>query len=104
MLDKVQKRKFLSDEEFSHLKKNRFIEGRRPNIYLSHMIVEPTKNDGMKAEYIRNKGFDDNYYKDLIFEYLSKWKDASRKQIDLLFSILPFFQHSTIPNKLIRFI
>ncbi|OQX75474.1 MAG: hypothetical protein B6D64_11570 [Bacteroidetes bacterium 4484_276] len=46
------------------------------------MIVGPTKNDGLKAEYIRNKGFDDNYFKDLIFEYPSKWKDASRKQIE----------------------
>ena len=32
----------------------------------------------------RNKGFDDEYCKDLIVEYITKWKVASRKQIENL--------------------
>ncbi|MCF8371256.1 MAG: putative DNA binding domain-containing protein [Bacteroidales bacterium] len=84
MLDKVQKRKILLDQEFNYLKKKEFVEGRKPNIYLSHKVVEPTENDDLKAEYICNKGFDDEYCKDLIVEYLTKWKVASRKQIEHL--------------------
>lgn len=41
-------------------------------------------DDSLKAEYIRNKGFDDTYYKNLIVEYVTKWSEASRKQIENL--------------------
>ncbi|MDP3434694.1 MAG: putative DNA binding domain-containing protein [Bacteroidota bacterium] len=84
LLDRVQKKKDITDDELKYLKKLRFVEGRKPNIYLSHLVIEPLNNEGLKAEYIRNKGFDDDYYKNLIIEYLTKWKEASRKQIENL--------------------
>jgi len=84
LLDRVQKKKEITDDEFKYLKKLKFVEGRRPAIFLSHSVIEPLSNDELKSEYIRNKGFDDDYYKNLILEYLSKWKEASRKQIENL--------------------
>ncbi|MEA1961325.1 MAG: hypothetical protein U9N81_08670 [Bacillota bacterium] len=35
-----------------------------------------------KSEYIKNRAFDDEYYKDLIIAYLKKYERASRKEID----------------------
>jgi ATP-dependent DNA helicase RecG len=84
LLDRVQKKKEITDEEFKYLKKLKFVEGRRPAIFLSHSVIEPLSNDELKSEYIRNKGFDDDYYKNLILEYLAKWKEASRKQFENL--------------------
>lgn len=37
-----------------------------------------------KAEYIKNKGLDNDYYKRLIIEYLKKTTSAPRKELDYL--------------------
>lgn len=84
LLDRVQKKRNISDKEYKYLKRLELVEGRRPRIFLSHTVLKPLDNDGLKVEYIRNKGFDDTYCKDLIIEYLNKWKEASRKQIENL--------------------
>lgn len=84
MLDKVQKRIIISDDEYKHLKKIGLVEGRKPNIFLSKNVIIPLNDDSLKSEYIRNKGFDDTYYKNLIVEYIIKWNEASRKQIENL--------------------
>lgn len=84
LLDKVQKKKSIADDDYKYLKRLGFIEGRKPHIFLSHAVIKPLDNDDLKAEYIRNKGFDDGYCKDLIIEYLTKWKEASRKQMENL--------------------
>ena len=48
------------------------------------------KATGQKAEYTRNKGFDDNYYKDLILKALDQHITMSRPDIDnLLMTKLP---------------
>lgn len=83
MLDKVQKKKSISDIEFSYLKKLKFIEGRKSNIYLSFKVIEPTNNEGLKAEYITNRSFDDTHFKDMIKKYLKLGK-AKRSAIDNL--------------------
>jgi ATP-dependent DNA helicase RecG len=84
LLDRVQKKKEINETEYKHLKKLGFVEGRKPNIFLSHSVIEPLNNEDLKAEYIRNKGFYDTYCKDVIIEYLKKWNYASRKQIESL--------------------
>lgn len=94
ILDKVQKQKIISDEEFKYLKKQKFIEGRKPNIYLSSLVIEPTNNDLLKAEYISNRSFDDNHFKGLIIEYIKKFGPTKRKAIDSL--IIP--KLSTVLN------
>jgi len=85
LLDKVQKKQqhLMSDEEFRHLKKNKFVEGRRKNnSYLSCEVIEPTKNDELKAQYILNRGVDDSFLKELILKYLKQWGGAKRNKIE----------------------
>ncbi|MBA4408296.1 MAG: putative DNA binding domain-containing protein [Bacteroidota bacterium] len=90
LLDQVQKKKDINEEELKHLKRLGFVEGRKPNFFLSHSLITPINDEILKVEYIRNKGFDDEYYKNMILEYLKKWNNASRKQIDnLLWEKLP---------------
>jgi len=84
LLDKVQKHKEISEEEFKFLKKLKCIEGRRPNIYLSYDIIESTNDDGLKAEYLANRSFDDSHFKDMILEYLRKFGKTKRDKIDNL--------------------
>ena len=92
LLDKVQKHEAITDDAIGWLRKNKFIEGRKPNIYLSASLVKESKNIGLKSSYIKNKGFDDSYLKKLIIEYLSRFGNATRKDIDqLLYEKLPDF-------------
>ena len=84
MLDKVQKNREITEEEFSYLRKNKFIEGRKPKIYLSYKVIKPTENEELMADYVKNKSFDDEYFKKLIFEYIKKQGKTSRKAIDKL--------------------
>jgi ATP-dependent DNA helicase RecG len=84
LLDKVQKHKEISEDEFKYLKKLRFIEGRKSNIYLSYNIIESINDDGLKAEYLANRSFDDSHFKDMILEYLRKFGKTKRDKIDNL--------------------
>jgi len=84
LLDKVQKHKEISENEFKHLKKLKCIEGRRPNIYLSYDVIESTNDEGLKAEYLANRSFDDSHFKDIIVEYLRKFGKTKRDKIDNL--------------------
>ena len=45
---------------------------------------------GEEAKYIKNRAFDDQYYRDLIVEYLKQYGKAQKKDIrDLLWDKLP---------------
>ncbi len=87
LLDKVAKHKPLSNSEIKELKKKKLIEGRKPNFYISSTVANVT---GEKANYIRQRGFKDDHYKKMILEFIGKYGQASRKEIDsLIFDILP---------------
>lgn len=87
MLDKVQKRQSLTRDEEKHLKGKRLIEGRKPNFYIGLRVAQKT---GQKADYTKTKGFDKQYYLDLIIKAIKEHKDLSRKDVDeLLWSKLP---------------
>lgn len=87
MLDKVQKKNPLSSFEEKHLKSKKLIEGRKPNFYISLKVAQKT---GQKADYTKNKGFDKQYYLDLIIKAIIEHKDLSRKDVDeLLWNKLP---------------
>lgn len=87
LLDKVQKRNLLSSEEVKYLKKQKLIEGRKPNFFISAKVA---KHSSGKTEYIRNRGLDDQHYKKLICEYVQKFGVAKRSDINkLLLDKLP---------------
>lgn len=84
LLDKVQKKKEITESEFKHLKKCKYIEGRKPNIYLSHDIVVSVNNEDLKREYLENRSFDDSHFKKMILEYLRTYGRCKRDKIDNL--------------------
>jgi ATP-dependent DNA helicase RecG len=84
MLDKVQKQKALSDTEIKHLRNLGLIEGRKPNFYIAAHIASGSTDEGMKAQYIKQKGLDDEYYKKVVIDYLQKFGSANRQNINIL--------------------
>lgn len=81
LLDKVQKKEKITQEEVKKLRKQRLIEGKYPNIYVAAQIAAIT---GDKTTYIKNRAFDKDYYKNLIIKFLEQYHSASRQDIDNL--------------------
>ena len=79
LLDRVQKGLSVTDSAASLLKKEKLIEGRKPNYYVAASIAAAS-ND--KAAYIKNKAFDDEHYKKMIIAFIQKYGSASRKELD----------------------
>lgn len=80
-LDKVQKKHPLTADEVKRLKRQRLVEGRRPNLYVSARIAVVTGN---KADYIKYRAFDKNHYKKMVVSYLKEFGAARRKDLDEL--------------------
>lgn len=78
-LDRVQKRLPLDDETVRHLKRLKLIEGRKPNFHVSASIADIANT---KAAYIKTRTLDDKHYRKLVVEYLEKFEQASREDID----------------------
>lgn len=81
LLDSVQKGNSISREAANYLRKKGYVEGRYPNVFLSSKVVAPTQHVGLKASYIKNRSFDDDYFKRLILDYIREYGKAER--IDL---------------------
>lgn len=89
LLDKVQKGRSseLTPEAVKLLRRHNLVEGRAKNLYVSANVAQSIDE---QEKYIKNKGFDDKYYKDLIVEYLKKYGKAKKKDImELLWDKLP---------------
>lgn len=84
LLDKVQKGIGIADVQAKYLRKRKFIEGRKPKYYLPYEIVSASNDSVLKRQYVKNKSFDDDYFRKLILNYLEKFETASRNDIDLL--------------------
>lgn len=82
MLDKVQKQKKLTDRESKYLKELGLIEGRKPHYVISAKITASLSNEELKAHYIKQRGLDDEHYKKLIVEYLKKFGESPKKNIE----------------------
>lgn len=80
-LDKVQKGYEIDEDDFRSLKKRGLIEGRRPNLFVSARVAAVTDT---KAEYIKKRGIEKKYCKRLVMDYLEKFREASRHDLDLL--------------------
>jgi ATP-dependent DNA helicase RecG len=87
LIDKVQKRIPIDKEQLKRLRSLGVVEGRIPNTYISAQVSEIIDE---KAQYIKNKGFDDDYYKQMIVEYLTQFGSGKKKDfMGLLLSKLP---------------
>lgn len=87
LLDRIQKKKPINREEEKSLRQKKLIEGRRPNFFLSKDIAQELEQ---KADYSLNKGFDKQYYLDLILKAIKEHGSMTRVDIDkLLWNKLP---------------
>lgn len=87
LLDRVQKQRGLLPEQARELKALKLLEGRAPNYLISSKVAEWTDQ---KAHYIRQRGMNDKYYQDVVLQYLQKYGQASRQELDdLLLTKLP---------------
>ena len=89
LLDQVQKGRgqLLTKEAVKYLRNHHLVEGRVNNLYLSAEVAQSIEEE---AQYIKNKAFDDQYYRDMIIDYLEKFKKAKRRDIrKLLWDKLP---------------
>ncbi len=87
MLDRIQKGLLVEKEDVDRLRSQKLVEGRLTSLYLS---ASAAKSIDESTSYIKNKGFDDKYYKDLVIEYLKQYGKAKKKDIrELLWDKLP---------------
>ena len=81
LIDRVQKRKKLTKEQTKYLRKLKVIEGRIPNLYISADIANSLEKT---EQYVKNKGFDDEFYRKLIVQYLKKYKYGTKNNFRIL--------------------
>lgn len=87
LIDRVQKNVPVGKEEIKYLRKLGVVEGKAPHVYLSASLAKAMDE---QAAYIKNKAFDDQYYKDLIQNYLQTFRKGKKKDfIKVLFDKLP---------------
>lgn len=87
LLDKVQKGQRVSAEQCKQLKAAKLVEGRYPNLMVAGRLAAVA---GQKAQHIRNRGFDSQYYRDMIIALVREHQPVSRVDIDrLLLDKLP---------------
>lgn len=80
-LDRVQKKLPIPDEAATRLRRSKLIEGRKPNFHVSAAVAEATAN---KTDYIRTRAQDDAFYAKLLTDYLEKFGQANRAEINKL--------------------
>ena len=80
-LDRVQKKLPIEDDVAARLRKEGLIEGRKPNYRVSAVVAKATAS---KADYIRTRAQDDEFYAKLLEDYLRKFGKATRKEINQL--------------------
>ncbi len=80
-LDRVQKKLPIPDEAAAGLRRAGLIEGRKPNFHVSAQVAAATDQ---KADYIRTRAQDDEFYAKLLTDYLQRYGSATRAEINKL--------------------
>jgi len=93
-LDRVQKKLPLDEAMVKHLRRANLIEGHKPNLHVSATVANATAT---KADYIRTRAQDDEFYAKLITDYLTKFNQATRNEIDKL--LLPKLSEALTPDQ-----
>ena len=78
LLDKLQKKVRISQDDAKRLRKNKLIEGRYPNVYPAAAIAENTQK---VEEYLENRAFDDAFYVQQILNFICIKGSVSRSDI-----------------------
>lgn len=76
MLDKVQKKKGLTENEIKHLREKNLVEGRKGLVHISASLAAAT---GQTVDYMKTKGVDDAFIRKTITDYLKKFHEAKRE-------------------------
>jgi ATP-dependent DNA helicase RecG len=86
-LDRIQKGYPVSTEATKELKRLKLIEWKNPYYIISEPIAHATDE---VARYIKNRGFDNEWYRKLIVDFIRINKSANRKEVEgLLMDKLP---------------
>ena len=93
-LDRVQKGFGIDDTTVRRLRRKNLIEGRRPNLQVSQVVATAS---GEVGKYVRYRPFHNKHYEQLILEFISANKGASRKEIDDL--LLPILSDALDPKQ-----
>ena len=80
-LDRVQKGLPLQDSMIKRLRRAGLVEGRKPNLHVSASVAKVTAS---KANYIKMRAQDDDYYCKLVTDFIKKFGRATRGEIDNL--------------------
>jgi ATP-dependent DNA helicase RecG len=87
LLDRVQKGKNISHDDHRRLKAAGLVEGRYPSLIVAGTVAKAT---GGAGRHIRERGFDKQYYLDLILALVREHQPVGRGDVDeLLISKLP---------------
>jgi ATP-dependent DNA helicase RecG len=78
-LDKVSKGKKINDTEVKDLKAKGLIEGRKPNFHISATVARAT---GEKADYLKQRGIDDEYCQKMILDFIQKFGEGKREDFE----------------------
>lgn len=80
-LDSIQKGREIDEDTVSSLRNQKLVEGRRPHLRVAWHIAANTED---QVDYIHRKAFDDEYYRDLILEYIKVFGSAPRAKLQQL--------------------
>ncbi len=83
-LDMVQKQEQIDKETATRLRKLHLIEGRYPKLFLSAYVAKTANRDELKTEYIKNRSFNDQHFKEMIVSYLQSFGGATRTELNTL--------------------
>ncbi len=83
-LDMVQKHEPIDKEKAARLKKLHLIEGRYPKLFLSAYAAKTADKEELKTEYIKNRSFNDQHFKEMIVSYLQSFGGATRAELNAL--------------------
>ncbi len=79
LLDRVQKKLPIEKNEHRKLKDAGLVEGRYPNLIVADVVAKAT---GTIGEHVRERGFENRYYRNLMLELIREYGPVSRKEID----------------------
>ena len=103
LLNRVQFKGELTNDEIGYLRKHKLIEGRKSNLYISKGIAQTT---GQKVSYSKHKGLDSKACEEMLLNSLRDHRSLSKPEVvELLWNVLPDLltneqKHNRINNML----